>query len=356
VHSVRGPSITIIIALTTACAPAEMEEDNPGSGMRSPDIDELSVELQLRFDIHRLLEDDDVTGGENITADMVQEFLELKGSFLANYVDPVWGQSAAQLIVDQSRASDISPLYMLARIQTESSLVQSGSSSGLVQATGCGCPDGSGCNPNFRGFGNQVRCGAEKMRGYLEDLDTLGRTVTNWRVNVGRNTSDPCWVVPQNRATAALYTYTPWVGAYGIQCTIHPNIGGSTLVALAFNRFANEYDWTAAAPPAGCASGTVDATLPQDACVQSAWDGVWRQCRSGAWQLYQSGSPACTASWGWCTSGTLGRDVAPRTCVQARWDQRWYQCGENARFVLADQAPIDGTGPAGACAASFSLQ
>src|SRR5687767_15740584 len=147
--------------------------------MRAPEIDELSVELQLRYDIHRLLEDDEVTGGENITAEMVQEFLELKGSYLATYVDPSWGKSAAQLIVEQSHAFDISPLYMLARIQTESSLVQSGTSSGLSQATGCACPDGSGCNPTFRGFGNQVRCGAEKMRGYLDDLDTIGRTVTN---------------------------------------------------------------------------------------------------------------------------------------------------------------------------------
>jgi hypothetical protein len=244
---------------------------------------------------------------------------------------------------------------MLARIQTESGLIQSGTSSGLSQATGCGCPDGSGCSAQWRGFGNQVECSARVVRGYLNDLDAGRSTITGWRPGVGKNTSDPCWVRPANKATAALYTYTPWVGAYGRQCRVRPDIGGSTLVALAYAKFSGEYDWSAGGEPLGCRSGTVDATLADGACVQSASDGVWRQCASGTWRdRDETRDPACTASWGWCTSGTLGRDVPARTCVQARWDQQWYQCGENAAFVLIG-AERSERGPAGACASTHPL-
>ena len=54
---------------------------------------------------------------------------------------------------------------------------------------------------------------AEQARSILEDV-----TISGWKVGVTKSTSDPCQVTPKNRITAALYTYTPWVGAYGIGC------------------------------------------------------------------------------------------------------------------------------------------
>jgi hypothetical protein len=334
----------LLIALIAAACGDFVDEPNPGSGMRPPDEEmESFSELTTSFDIHQLLTDDELEGGATITVTMVQAYLRQKGSFLAGYSDPTWGKTAAQLIVERSQSYGLSPLYMLARIQTESGLIQSGTSSGLVQATGCGCPDGSGCNALWRGFGNQVECSARKMRSYLDDLDAGSPTVSGWQVGVGKNTSDPCWVRPRNRATAALYTYTPWVGAYGRQCRVRTDIGGSTLVSLAYAKFAGEFDWSAGGgEPLGCASATVDQTLPHHACVQSASDAVWRQCNNGTWfDRDEVNGPACTVSWGWCTSGTLSRDVPARTCVQARWDQQWYQCGENAAFVLMPSGPND---------------
>lgn len=348
-----------VLIFSGGCAPGDFggeDELHPGSGMRAPDEAESISELSTSYDIHQLLTDEELTGGQNITVGMVQDYLRQKGSYLAGYSDPAWGLSAAQLIVERSKAYTLSPLYMLARIQTESGLIQSGTSSGLVQATGCGCPDGSGCSARWRGFGNQVECSARVMRGYLDDLDAGLPTISGWQVGVGKNTSDPCWVRPRNKATAALYTYTPWVGAYGRQCRIRADIGGSTLVALAHAKFAGEHDWSAGGGPAmSCVSGTVEATLPDGACVQSAYDAVWRQCENGAWVDRESVSaPACVVSWGWCASGTLGRDVPPRVCVQARYDRQWYQCGEDARFVLIGSA-APSEGPAGACAAVHAL-
>ncbi|WP_281255422.1 hypothetical protein [Cystobacter ferrugineus] len=210
-------------------------------------VDELTGEVLLdlaaTYDMHRLMEDADLTGGSTITAAQVQQFLQQKGSYLAGYRDPAWSnQTAATLIVARSRAHGISPLYMLARIQIESGLIQSGTSNNLSKATGCGCPDSGGCNTSYAGFGNQVECGAAKIRNYLKDLDAGRPTVSGWKVGVTKQTLDPCTVTPATKATAALYTYTPWVGAYAWQCG-KDTVGGSSLVSAVFARYRGEYNW-----------------------------------------------------------------------------------------------------------------
>jgi MYXO-CTERM domain-containing protein len=194
------------------------------------------------IDPNDLLIDAALTGGQTITAAQMQTFLASKGSALASYKDPNFGnQSAAQLIVSQSQASQINPVYLLARIQTESSLIESGSLANLGAATGCACPDSGGCNPNLSGFGTQVQCAAQAIRGYLTDLATKGYTVSGWRVGVAKTTSDGCSVTPADASTAALYTYTPWVGAYSSASCGDSSVGGSTLVAVEYARYAPSF-------------------------------------------------------------------------------------------------------------------
>ena len=203
-------------------------------------------------DRHRLIEDADLVGDQTVTVGQIQKLLENHGSALATYSEG--GRTAAQWIVQESQKQSISPVYMVARIETESSLIRSGTLSKIRQATGCACPDGvSGCDPNFAGFGTQVRCAAELVRGYIRDLDAKNSTITGWGVGRGRNSSDPCWVVPQNRATAALYTYTPWVGKYAAQCGT--NLwGGSSLVAVLLRYFKSKLP-QAPGPTGSCPLG-----------------------------------------------------------------------------------------------------
>ncbi|WNG15147.1 hypothetical protein [Cystobacter fuscus] len=123
-------------------------------------VDELTGEVLLDLagthDMHRLMEDADMTGGNTISVAQVQQFLQQKGSYLAGYRDPAWeNQTAATLIVERSRAYGISPLYMLARIQIESGLIQSGTSNKLSQATGCGCPDSGAATRATRALANR---------------------------------------------------------------------------------------------------------------------------------------------------------------------------------------------------------
>ena len=222
-------SLTLVLS---ACGGAELEETvlDPFTG------EELEA-AAARLNMHNLMNDGDITGGDNVTVADVQAFLNKKGGLLKSYRDPAFdNQSAARLIVEQSKRWNISPVYMLARIQTESSLVSGGSASNIPKATGCGCPDGGGCGSQYRGFGKQVQCAAQKFRGYLTDLNAGRPTVSGWRVGVAKNTLDPCRVVPANKATAALYTYTPWVGAYATQCG-RRGVGGSSLVGAIYNTY-----------------------------------------------------------------------------------------------------------------------
>jgi hypothetical protein len=309
------------------------------------------------YDMHRLLEDSDVTGGQWITTAQVQQFLQQKGSYLATYKDPAWGnKTAAALIVEQSKAQTISPLYMLARIQTESSLITSGTSTNLAKATGCGCPDSGGCSTSYAGFGKQIECAAKKIRGYLIDLDAGRPTISGWKPGVTKNTSDPCTVTPANKATAALYTYTPWVGAYAIQCG-RSDIGGSSLVAVKYNGFKGEYNWGTGSTTTTCYTGTVEANVAVGVCVQSSSDAIWRQCQSdGTFTAGTTTKPTnCTASWPWCSSATLGRSVPARTCVQSSGDLQWHQCGAEGAWQSAPNAPTTGSGPVGTCYATYAL-
>jgi hypothetical protein len=238
------------------------------------------------LDRHRLIEDADLVGDQTVTVAQIQKLLQNHGSALASYSEG--GRTAAQWIVQESIAQHISPVYMVARIETESSLIRSGTLSKLRQATGCACPDGVPCDPSFAAFGLQVRCAAELMRGYLSDLAVDNSTITGWGVGIGKSTSDPCWVVPQNRATAALYTYTPWVGAYAAQCGTN-QWGGSSLVGLLVRYFKSKL------PPASTGSCPLGNGLYCGGNGITGSTGTLYRCTDGAITIEQTCSAGCFA-------------------------------------------------------------
>ena len=49
------------------------------------------------------------------------------------------------------------------------------------------------------------------MPQYLTQFDALVMTISGCALGRARDTADPVAITPANRATAALYTYTPWV-------------------------------------------------------------------------------------------------------------------------------------------------
>ena len=224
---VRGALAFISVGMMVGCASAATED--------APADDESA--LTERYDVAALFEDDQVRGGDKLDVARIQSFLQTKGSYLASYSEG--GRTAATIIAESCHHWDISPIYMLARIQIESSLITSGTSRSMKAATGCACPDGASCDRHNAGFAQQVECAANLHATYFDEMNRDGETRAGWGVGKKNRTLDPCSITPTTKATAAIYTYTPWVGPYGKQCSSHGSSGSTSLVSI-FRKYDHE--------------------------------------------------------------------------------------------------------------------
>ena len=169
------------------------------------------------FNRHLVLLDEALEDGDALTAPEIQAFLDATPyggrSVLAGHSSH--DRTAAQAIAEAAAEHTINPLVLLTRLQLEQSLISktSASQDRLDWAMGCGCPDYQNCMEAYRGFDKQVACAAERLRSYMTDLDEGGETIAGWRVGKGMKTLDGYTVVPKSQATAAIYTYTPWVSS-----------------------------------------------------------------------------------------------------------------------------------------------
>lgn len=190
------------------------------------------------------------TNNESMTASQIQTFLNRKNSVclkdfkskslrddngdgaVQDSTTEKYGRqadmSAAQLIKAAADIYRINPKVLLVTLQKEQ---------GLITRTDCpewryntalgyGCPDGSPCDDSAFGFTRQIDYGAYHFRGYMDDsLPSVPYTTGNndifWHPsggnyvnNSGSNDSRAgCGysiVNIKNRATAALYSYTPY--------------------------------------------------------------------------------------------------------------------------------------------------
>lgn len=193
------------------------------------------------FNRNRVISDNDLTDYTRMSASSVQTFLSSQGGILATYrgtdIDGV-ERSAAEIIYNASYRYRINPQFTLTRIQTESSLVTGNRASLLDWAMGYGVCDGcSKDNPNvvkYKGFSKQVDAALNKIRNsYLASLESGGFTISGWKVGVAKNTLDGITIIPENNATAVLYTYTPWLGYHGG----NSSVGGNSLFYDLMDRF-----------------------------------------------------------------------------------------------------------------------
>ena len=212
------------------------------------------VEIDPNFNPNKIIDDNELLNTSSMSLSDIQTFLQSKNSYLANYSTlNAHGttKSAAEIIYDASNnnydcsgvtlsdtptefekqqkcrhITTVNPKFLLVLLQKEASLVEdpSPSQGRLDWAAGYGCPDGWVCNPYYKGFGKQVNSAALQFLAYINEQDhynyKAGQTYT---IN---NTLDPyCTtsnqtmsVTPLNKATAALYNYTPHVfnGNYNV--------------------------------------------------------------------------------------------------------------------------------------------
>lgn len=134
--------------------------------------------------------------------------------------DPSGSMSAAQIIYNYSKQFNINPQVIIVTLQKENSIVTDNIPipKQYREAMGFGCPDHvpagqPACDPAYNSFSNQIYQAARHFRGYLDhpagwwvpfDVGTYNIT---WSPHCSRA---PGSVYIQNRATAALYSYTPY--------------------------------------------------------------------------------------------------------------------------------------------------
>ncbi len=174
----------------------------------------------LAFNPNFIISDHDLTNVQSMYKDGIQRFLESKNGTLDTYATTDLDgrvKSASDIIYRVSQQFLLNPRMIMVMLQKEQSLVSdpTPTASQYDWATGYAVCDN--CNFNsegvsrFRGFAKQVDSMAQQFRlGYLDDLDNKGQTVTG--IRPGQATIiDGQTVVPQNDATASLYTYTPHI-------------------------------------------------------------------------------------------------------------------------------------------------
>lgn len=127
------------------------------------------------------------------------------------------GKTAAQIIYDASQEFSINPQVLIVLLQKEQGLITDTwpipGSAQYRSATGYGCPDTAACDSQYYGLTNQVRWAARMYRAIMNASPTwytpymVGSNYIRYNpdANCGGST-----VYIENRATQALYNYTPY--------------------------------------------------------------------------------------------------------------------------------------------------
>lgn len=137
------------------------------------------------------------------------------------------GKTAAHIIYRAAQDYRINPQVLLVLLQKEQSLITDQWPNTNYQyrsATGYGCPDTAPCNSEYYGLENQIRNAADLFRKVLDnDYNPYhsGRTAyIQYNPNAGCGGSN---VYIENRATAALYRYTPYQPGGSGSCAAYGN-------------------------------------------------------------------------------------------------------------------------------------
>ncbi|MDD5554823.1 MAG: hypothetical protein PHU57_04355, partial [Patescibacteria group bacterium] len=171
------------------------------------------------FNPNYIIGDSEILDYTAMDLEDIKEFLKDRGGYLANYScpDPDGNiKTAAEIIYDRAVTNLVNPKFLLVLLQKEQSLIEDTSpkQSQLDWAAGYGCPDGGGCNPRWQGFWKQVNSASLQFRDYMDNpqLYTYKAGETYTFTNPYSTTATGTTIVtPYNKATAALYNYTPHV-------------------------------------------------------------------------------------------------------------------------------------------------
>lgn len=153
----------------------------------------------------------------NTNIHLAQQYPHLKynirnGKFVCMAQDSFNGKSAAQIIWQVGQDYSINPQVLLVLLEKEQGLL-SDTWPNHVQyrtAAGFGCPDTAPCEAQYYGLENQLRHAANLFRSVLNggwSNYPVGRTFVQYNPNAACGGTV---INIKNRATSALYRYTPY--------------------------------------------------------------------------------------------------------------------------------------------------
>lgn len=125
------------------------------------------------------------------------------------------GKSSAQLIHDAAQKYSINPQVLIVLLQKEQGLVTDAwpVTTQYRSATGYGCPDTAPCDSQYYGLANQLEWAAKMFRAIMNASPTWYTPYVVGNNYIRYSPTESCGgttVRIQNRATQALYNYTPY--------------------------------------------------------------------------------------------------------------------------------------------------
>lgn len=183
------------------------------------------------FDPGNIMSDAVMANKSSMTEAQIQAFLESKnpcnntniskasqyhkvkdGRFVCMYEDTFDGETAAHIIWQAAQDYSINPQVIIVLLQKEQGLITDTWPNSIQynKATGYGCPDTAACDTQYYGLKNQIRQAANLFRNVLNGGWT-NYPVGNNYVQYNPNTACGGTTINiKNRATSALYRYTPY--------------------------------------------------------------------------------------------------------------------------------------------------
>ena len=171
------------------------------------------VAIAAEFNPEHIISDSAMRDSSTMDLVGIRQFLVAKGGLNGEFdIDPIDGilKNGSQLIYDAAQRYKVNPQYILALLQKESSIVETGRPTAQQRDWAAGYALCDGCNRNaplprkYKGLGKQIDAGAGWMDWYLKNAATLGK------LQAGQTrVTDGAQLTPSNLATAALYSYTP---------------------------------------------------------------------------------------------------------------------------------------------------
>lgn len=182
-----------------------------------------SANTAAGFKAGNIMSDQVMRNKNTMSVNQIQQFLNAKGAnctsgnnCLKNYREG--GESAAQIIHETGQRYNINPQVLIVLLQKEVGIVTMNNPEPwrYRTAAGYGCPDSTPgvCNTSYYGFTNQLKWAATMFDAILRNSPTWYAPYVVGANNILLHPHNNCGtqrVTIENRATAALYSYTPYV-------------------------------------------------------------------------------------------------------------------------------------------------